>query len=48
MTILLVEQNLKFVRAVADCFVILDRGRAVAAGQISMLHEGLIKEYLTV
>ena len=48
MTILLVEQKLKFVRAVADCFVILDRGRAVAEGNIDGLHEGLIKEYLTV
>jgi urea transport system ATP-binding protein len=48
MTILLVEQKLKFVRAVADCFVILDRGRAVAKGNIDSLHEGLIKEYLTV
>ncbi|MDK9706284.1 MAG: urea ABC transporter ATP-binding subunit UrtE [Desulforhopalus sp.] len=48
MTILLVEQKLKFVRAVADCFVILDRGRAVAEGNIDSLHEGLIKEYLTV
>ncbi len=48
MTILLVEQKLKFVRAVADCFAILDRGRAVATGPIDGLHEGLIKEYLTV
>lgn len=48
MTFLLVEQKLKFVRAVADCFVILDRGRAVTAGPIDGLNEGLIKEYLTV
>lgn len=48
MTILLVEQKLKFVRAVADCFAILDRGRAVATGSIGELNEGLIKEYLTV
>lgn len=47
-TILLVEQKLKFVRAVADCFAILDRGRAVATGPIENLNEGLIKEYLTV
>ena len=48
LTILLVEQKLKFVRAVTDRFVILDRGRSVVAGEIDELNEGLIREYLTV
>ena len=48
MTILLVEQKLKFVRAIADRFTILDRGRAMASGEINTLDENLIREYLTV
>jgi urea transport system ATP-binding protein len=48
MTILLVEQKLKFVRAVADRFSILDRGRTMAADTIDNLDEKLIREYLTV
>lgn len=48
MTILLVEQKLKFVRSVADRFVILDRGRCMVSGTIDKLDENLIREYLTV
>ena len=48
MTILLVEQKLPFARAVADSFVILDRGRSVAQGEIGELDDRLIKQYLTV
>lgn len=48
LTVLLVEQKLPFVRKVADTFYILDRGRNVADGVVSELHEGLVKEYLTV
>ena len=48
MTILLVEQKLKFVRAVTDRFVILDRGRKMVTGKIDELSEQLIREYLTV
>lgn len=48
MTVLLIEQKLNFVRSVADRFVILDRGRSVAKGQIESLGENLIRQYLTV
>lgn len=48
MTVLLVEQKLNFVQQVADCFVILDRGRNVADGEISCLDNQLISRYLTV
>ncbi len=47
-TVLLVEQKLPFARAVADSFVILDRGRSVATGSIDELNDGLIKQFLTV
>ncbi len=48
LTVLLVEQKLPFVRRVADGFVILDRGRQVASGEIHTLDESLIQQYLTV
>ncbi len=47
-TVLLVEQKLPFARMVADSFVILDRGRSVATGEMDSLDEQLVKQYLTV
>jgi urea transport system ATP-binding protein len=48
LTVLLVEQKLPFARRVADGFVIMDRGRAVATGSIDELDDRLVKAYLTV
>ncbi len=48
LTVLLVEQKLKFARRVADNFSLLDRGRTVATGPISDLDEKLINRYLKV
>jgi urea transport system ATP-binding protein len=48
LTVLLVEQKLPFARRVGDNFVILDRGRAVASGDMPDLNDELIKQYLTV
>ncbi len=48
LTVLLVEQKLPFARRVGDKFVILDRGRGVAQGDMPQLNEELIKQYLTV
>lgn len=48
LTVLLVEQKLPFARRVGDNFVILDRGRAVASGEMPELNDELIKQYLTV
>ena len=48
LTVLLVEQKLPFARRVGDNFVILDRGRAVANGEMPELNDELIKQYLTV
>jgi urea transport system ATP-binding protein len=47
-TILLVEQKLPFARRVADRFFIMDRGRGVAAGNMTELSEDMVKRYLTV
>lgn len=48
LTVLLVEQKLPFARRVGDNFVILDRGRVVANGEMPELNDELIKQYLTV
>ena len=48
LTILLVEQKLPFARKVADRFVIMDRGRAVASGAIAELDGEVVSKYLTV
>ncbi len=48
LTVLLVEQKLRFARAVAERFVILDRGRSVAAGPMSDLSDDLVARHLTV
>ncbi|MFZ5896569.1 MAG: urea ABC transporter ATP-binding subunit UrtE [Myxococcota bacterium] len=48
LTILLVEQKLPFARRVADRFCIMDRGRRVAAGEMSELNDDVVSKYLTV
>jgi len=48
LTVLLVEQKLPFARKVADRFCLLDRGHAVATGDMPELNEELIQQYLTV
>ena len=48
LTVLLVEQKLPFGRKYADRFVIMDRGRPVAKGEIAELSNELIKQHLTV
>ncbi len=47
-TILLVEQKLPFARRVGKNFVIMDRGRNVAEGEMSDLSDDLVQQYLTV
>jgi len=48
LTVILVEQKLPFARRVADRFVILDRGRLMAAGAMAELNDELVRQYLTV
>lgn len=48
LTVLLVEQKLPFARRVGKQFVIMDRGRTVAKGDMSSLDEQLVQRYLTV
>ena len=48
LTVLLVEQKLPFVRRTSDNFIIMDRGRKVAMGELSELNDELVQKYLTV
>ncbi|OIQ49028.1 High-affinity branched-chain amino acid transport ATP-binding protein LivF [Pseudodesulfovibrio hydrargyri] len=48
LTVLLVEQKLKFARKVGRQFYIMDRGHTVAEGRMDALDDTLISEYLTV
>jgi urea transport system ATP-binding protein len=48
LTVLLVEQKLPFVQRICDRFCIMDKGRAVAGGEIAELDKDLVKRYLTV
>ena len=47
-TVLLVEQKLPFARRVGEQFIILDRGRKVAEGEMTGLNDDLVEKYLTV
>jgi urea transport system ATP-binding protein len=48
LTLLLVEQKLQFAKRVADCYVILDRGRAVTRDKMDGLTPEIVSKYLTV
>jgi urea transport system ATP-binding protein len=48
LTVILVEQKLPFARRVADRFLILDRGRLMASGDMDDLGDDLVRKYLTV
>jgi urea transport system ATP-binding protein len=48
LTIILVEQNLSFVRRAADRFAILEKGRIVAAGPTAKLSEEVIHRHLAI
>ena len=47
-TVLLVEQKLPFARRIGKQFIILDRGRKVAEGEMPDLNDELVQTYLTV
>lgn len=48
LTVLLVEQKLPFARRVGERFLILDKGRAVAAGPMADLSADVVAQHLTV
>ena len=48
MAILLVEQYFEFARALADTYVVMDRGEVVLSGLTRDMVEGDVRRYLTV
>jgi len=48
MTVLLVEQSVKFARETADEFLVLDKGQIVARGAIDELSDHIIRRHLAV
>jgi urea transport system ATP-binding protein len=48
LALLLVEQKLPFARRVGKSFVIMDRGRTVASGEMSALSDELVQRHLVV
>lgn len=48
LTVILVEQNIRFVRAAAHRFTMLENGRSVASGPIADLSDALITKHMTV
>ena len=48
MTLILTEQHIKIARKLADIFIIMDVGRAVAQGPIDELTEDLVQHHLTI
>lgn len=48
MTVLLAEQQLSFIRRVADRFCVLHRGRNVAQGHVTELDDELIAHWMTL
>lgn len=47
-TLVIVEQNLKFARKIADRYVIIQKGKVVSEGEMAQLEEEMIKKYLAV
>ena len=47
-TVVFVEQNLKFARRLAEKYVIVQKGSVVASGEMSELNDEIIKKYLSV
>lgn len=48
MAIVLVEQYFEFARALADSYVVMDRGNVVVAGKTADMDEQKVRSYLTV
>jgi urea transport system ATP-binding protein len=48
MAILLVEQYFEFARALADRYVVMERGEVVLAGEARDMVEADVRRYLTV
>lgn len=48
LTLVIVEQNLKFAKKIADRYVILQKGKIVSEGEMAKLNDEVINKYLAV
>jgi len=48
LTIILVEQNVRFARDAAHAFAMIENGRSVAAGPIDALSDDLVAKHMTI
>ena len=48
LTVILVEQNVVFARRAANRFAIMEKGRVVAAGEISELSDELVQRHMAL
>ncbi len=48
LTVILVEQNVSFVRRAAHCFAMMEKGRVVASGEIGELSDALVHRHMAV
>tara|TARA_B100000579_G_scaffold363271_1_gene321736 strand:+ start:247 stop:447 length:201 start_codon:yes stop_codon:yes gene_type:complete len=48
LTVILVEQNVRFVREVSARFAMTEKGRIVAEGETSKLIDDLVRKHMTV
>ncbi|MGY3609148.1 MULTISPECIES: urea ABC transporter ATP-binding subunit UrtE [unclassified Bradyrhizobium] len=48
LTVILVEQNVSFVRRAAHCFAMMEKGRVVASGKIGELSDALVHRHMAV
>jgi urea transport system ATP-binding protein len=48
LTVVLVEQNVSFVRRAAHCFAMMEKGRVVASGEIGELSDALVHRHMAV
>ena len=48
MTIIIVEQNVHFIKRAANNFSVLERGKIVEEGNASKITNSLVQKYLTI
>tara|TARA_B100001057_G_C22834317_1_gene944641 strand:+ start:1345 stop:1545 length:201 start_codon:yes stop_codon:yes gene_type:complete len=48
LTVILVEQNERFVGEVSHCFAMMEKGRIVAEGETGKLIDDLVRKHMTV
>ena len=48
LTVILVEQNVRFVREVSHRFAMMEKGRIMAEGETSELTDDLVRNHITV